>query len=115
MPKKYKPFKRLQKYYEQLKPHSGIEVYEHDIAMNAADCLDSSDWFCELQGYTAQACRDRYEFRDGAAIMLASVYGLDISAARAIMQTHQAWADYEKAKEKEDAEKDSGHVVPCEF
>lgn len=100
MPKKNKPFERLHKYYEQSKPYAkGLEVYEHDLAASVASCLDHSDFTCELRDNTPEALLGRYEFRDGAAIMLASVYGLDISMARNIMQTSQAYADYEQALE----------------
>jgi hypothetical protein len=95
---KYKPYERLHKYYEQSKPYAeGLEVYQHDLAMNVASCLDHSDFYSELRGNTPEALLCRYEFRDGAAIMLASVYGLDIDMARNIMQTSRAYADYEQA------------------
>ena len=90
-------YKKMREYYEQLKPHSGIEVWNHDLAMNAATCLQDSDEL--LHENTPEEFYGRYEFRNGAAIALASVYGLDISMARQIMRTHQAWADYEQALE----------------
>lgn len=100
MPKKNKPFERLRKYYEQSKPYAeGLEVYQHDLAANVASCLDHSDFISELRDNTPEALLCRYEFRDGAAIMLASVYGLDIGMARNIMRTSQAYADYEQALE----------------
>ena len=87
------------KYIDMLETYKSMRDTEawSDPIMSAIHCLDDSDWFANLQGNDAQALRDRYQFRNGAALMLASVFGLDIDAARGIMKTHAAWADYEEA------------------
>ena len=86
------------KYYRNM-----LERYESmrdmdawsDPVMATINCLDDSDDYARYLDNTPEAMRSRYDFRDGAAHMLAYVFGLDISAARSMLQTHKAWAEYD--------------------
>ena len=89
----------LRKYHDELRKHDGIKPYETSVSFIAADALAASDYTAELLDNTPQALYGRYEFRDGAAHALATMFGLDMDYARQIMRTHQAWADYTEAKE----------------
>ena len=95
--------KRLRKLSKLLEPYMGMDEMENYSGpiSSAIYCMDDFDYECELMGNTAEAFRLRYEQLDGAAIMMAYVFGLDISYARQIMHTHQAWYEYETALEKE--------------
>jgi hypothetical protein len=88
---------RIQQYLNECRKYDGIEPYETSISFIAADALAESDRTAELLDNTPQALYGRYEFRDGAAHALATVFGLDMDYARQIMRTHKAWADYEEA------------------
>lgn len=97
------PLKMYLEYADRLDAHreEEYEPYSTSVTYLCSACLADSDYFCELQGKTPQAYRDRYEFRDGAAIMFSYVFGIDIDYARSLMMTHQAWDDYEQAVERE--------------
>lgn len=90
---KKSPYASMLDRYKDLRD---MEAWSDPI-MATVHCLDDSDEYARLLDSTPEAMRSRYEFRDGAAHMLAYVFGLDMSAARSLMQTNKAWAEYEEA------------------
>lgn len=93
-------FNSIQHYRDKLEDFDeGVEPYQTNPSYLCAGCLADSDYYLKLMGNTPEAYRDRYEFREGAAAMFAAVFGYDLDMARALMFTHQAWYDYEQAKE----------------
>lgn len=93
-------FKLFRDYHKKLESFDkDVEPYSTNAASVCAWCLMDSDHYLNLMGNTPEAYRDRYEFREGAAAMFAAVFGYDLDMARSLMMTHQAWYDYEQAKE----------------
>lgn len=88
------------KYREMLDRYESMRDMEawSDPVMSTIHCLGDSDDYARYQDNTPEAMRSRYDFRAGAAHMLAYVFGLDMSAARAMMQMCKAWAEYEESK-----------------
>ena len=93
-------FKVERKYYDELVPHDDATPYNTSLASVASTALVQSDRFAHLMDNTPDALYGRYEFRDGAACVLAEVFGLDLDYAREIMRTGQAWVDYCNSKEE---------------
>lgn len=97
--RKYETIKTGQRYYGECLKHDDIEPYQTSLALIAANALEESDYHAHLFNYSPESMRERYFIRDGAADAIASMFGLDVSCAREIMQTTSAWLEYLEAKE----------------
>lgn len=66
------------------------------VAFTLREIDDLTVRYADTREEMKAALERRYEMRDGAALMLANVFGYDVDHARRMMQTHQAWGDYEE-------------------
>ncbi len=66
------------------------------VAFTLKEIDDLTVRYADTREEMKDALRRRYEMRDGAALMMANVYGYDVDYARRMMMTHAAWGEYEE-------------------
>ena len=93
----YRKYQKEMEHLIESERRDTIGVYDANHIDAVLHALVDSDGYAKALGNSPQALRGRYEFRDGAAHVIASVWGLDMDYARGLMRTGQAWEDYQES------------------